>query len=893
MRLGLGGSGRLARNSGEGCGAIGKVKRMTKGDSGNPPAGRRAKGWTLRRKVLVLFGLIFLATAAIPNLVAWHFILQGYRDLEEDRIREDLSRATDALSREAENLDLTVRDWAFWDDTYAFVAHPDPAYVQVNLTESTFQELNVQAIVFLDVSGRVVYAKGAGLEAERESPVPHGLFSHLRSESPLLETISNVEGVYGLLLLPEGPFIVSSEPILTSDMEGPPRGALIMARMLDEEEMGRITGPYHLEIETRLPQAVAEDQEWESVEGPLTAGEGSVVRVEGSRYIHGYTLLHDLYGKPALFLRVTQDRSLYRQGVSNMIYFTSFITGFCLFFLAAIMILLERSFLGRIGRLSEEVSLMGAGGEPGWRVSVSGNDEVTDLARAINRMMELREREERRFQSLVEHAQDIIVVLDREGRVTYQSPRTGEILGYGPEGILGKNVFDLIHPEDLPRALHAFHRGVEQPGSLERLEIRFRRGDGSWCRLELTGVNLLEDPAVMGIVINARDITAQVEARERLEKINRLFTGLGAGIMDNIDRIVHSCREILGVRFAAYSRMEGGKLAVISTAPGEEGFRVVKPSESCPFMRLISTNSRRPLPPRRIDVREHCGGCPVGSLEGYGLCAAYPVTQADDTVGFLSVFDPDKETLSPGDLDTLGTLARAISVEEERLAHETELKDFIDIASHELRHPITLMKGYAITLRDYWERMPEEQRREFLENINLGAERLDILIRELLDVSRIERGRLDLDLRQAPLPPLVERALQEMEARDNRGRFRLHIAPELSPRVVDPEKIRRVLIILLENAVNFSPPGSPIEISVEDRDGVALFSVLDRGSGVPEKDRERIFERFYQVEDALHHSRSGMGMGLFIAREIIEAHGGRIWHEPRPGGGSVFRFTLR
>lgn len=874
-------------------GIEGKVKGMTRGDSGRPPGTRKGRRWTLRRKVLALLGMTFLALAAIFNLVAWYVLLQGYRGLEEERIREDVSRAADAFSREAENLDLTVRDWAFWDETYAFVAHPDPAYVQANLTESTFRELNVQAMVFLDDSGRVAYAKGAGFEEGGEMSVPHGLFSHLRAKSPLLETISTGKGVSGLLLLPEGPFIVSSEPILTSNMEGPPRGALIMARTLDGEEIHRITEPYHLEIETRLPQAVAGDQEWEPAEGLLAAGEESVIRAEGSRYIHGYGLLRDLYGAPGLFFRVTQDRSLYRQGVRAMIYFTAFITGFCLLVLAAVQVLLDRSFLRRIGRLSEEVSLMGVEGEPGWRVNISGNDEVTELARAINRMLELREREERRFRSLVEHAQDIIVVLDREGKVTYQSPSTGEVLGYGTEGIMGRNVFDLIHPEDLPRARHVFSRGVEQPWSLGRHEIRFRRGDGSWCHLEFTGVNLLEDPAVLGMVVNARDITAQVEARERLQKINLLFTGLGAGIMDNIDRIVHSCREILGMRFAAYSRMEGGKLAVISTAPGEEGFRVVKPSESCPFMRLISTNARRPLPPRRIDVREHCGGCPVGSLEGYGLCAAYPVTRADNTLGFLSVFDPDKETLSPGDLDTLGTLARAISVEEERLAHETELKDFIDIASHELRHPITLMKGYAITLRDYWERMPGEQRREFLENINLGADRLDILIRELLDVSRIERGRLGLDLREAPLPPLVERALQEMEARGNPGRFRLDIASGLSPRVVDPEKIQRVLIILLENAVNFSPPGSPIEVSVEDKDGVALFSVLDRGSGVPEKDRERIFERFYQVEDVLHHSRSGMGMGLFIAREIIEAHGGRIWHEPRPGGGSIFRFTLR
>ncbi|MDI6874432.1 MAG: CHASE4 domain-containing protein [Actinomycetota bacterium] len=866
---------------------------MAKNKAGQSPDSTEGRGWNLRRKVVALFAIAFLAMVIILNLVAWYVVLGGYRELEEDRVLEDISRATDAFRHEGENLDLVVRDWAFWDDTYAFVADPDPAYIQANLTESTFTGLRIQVMLFLDDQGRMVYAKGVDLKMEREMPVPEGLLSHLSGDCPLLHPLSTGEGVTGLLLLPEGPFLVSSEPILTSDQEGPPRGVLIMGRLLDGEEMDRITGPYHLEAQARAAGTVAGAPEWERVQELLASGKGDVIRTEGSRLIHGYTLLRDIYGEPALILRVTRDRSLYRQGVRTILYFTIFITGFCLVIMAATMVLLERSFLRRISRLSEDVSRMGGEGEPGWRVSVSGNDEVSALARSINRMVELREEEERRFRSLVEHAQDIIVVLDREGTVTYQSPSTGNILGYGRDGIVGKNVFDLIHPEDLSRARHVFRRGVEQPGSLGRHELRFRRGDGSWCRLEFTGLNLLEDPAVRGMVVNARDITAQVEARERLERINRLFTGLGAEVMDNIDRIVFACREILGVDFAAYSRAEKDKLVVISTAPGEEGFKVVEPSEKCPFINLISINAREPLPPRRLNVQEHCGECPVGSLEGYGLCAAYPVTRVDKTVGFLSVFDPQKKDLSRDELETLGTLARAISVEEERLAHEAELKDFIDIASHELRHPITLMKGYAVTLRDYGERMPEETRRELLENIDRGADRLDLLIRELLDVSRIERGRLDLNLREVPLRPVVERALYEMEARGYRGRFRLNLPSGLSPRTVDPEKIQRVLIILLENAVNFSPPESPIELSVEEKDGGAVFSVLDRGPGVPDKDRERIFERFYQVEDVLHHSKSGMGMGLYIAREIVEAHGGKIWYEPRPGGGSVFRFTLR
>ncbi|MBU4174641.1 MAG: sensor histidine kinase [Actinobacteria bacterium] len=109
---------------------------------------------------------------------------------------------------------------------------------------------------------------------------------------------------------------------------------------------------------------------------------------------------------------------------------------------------------------------------------------------------------------------------------------------------------------------------------------------------------------------------------------------------------------------------------------------------------------------------------------------------------------------------------------------------------------------------------------------------------------------------------------------------------------VDGEKLKNVLGILLENAVSYSPEGSAIDIWFEQSDEGTVFHVADRGSGIPEDDRERVFERFYQVEDADHHSIPGIGLGLYIARSIMEAHGGWIRVEPREGGGSVFSFGV-
>lgn len=847
---------------------------------------------SLRKKIVLLFALTFVALVVLLNLVSWFFILGGYRDLEEREARRNLARAADAVWGEVDNLDLVVRDWAFWDDTYSFIAEPYEAYIEANLTESSFVHIRVQFMVFLDREGRVVYAKGVDLELEREMPVPAGLFAHLSSDCPLLQPMESGEGVSGLLLLPEGPFLISSEPILTSDAKGPPRGVLIMGRLLDREEARRIIAPHHLNVDLRAVGGGNESDDWSQAEGLLLAGEEAVLQTQGSSSMRGYILLQDLYGNPALVLRVTMDRDIYQQGINTLMYSVFFLTFSCLAIFAITLALLEKAFLRRMARLSEEIAGIGKAGDPSLRLSISGNDEISGLAHSVNEMMDRLEEEERRFRSLIENALDIILLLDREGVITYQSPSTERVLLYGKEELLGRSVFDFIHPDDRERARHVFERALDEPGSLGRYEIRFRKGEGSWCRLEIIGYNLLHDPAVGGVVVNARDITERVEARERLEKINRLFVSMGADIMENIERIVFACRDILAVPFAAYSRAEKGRLVVISTAPGEEGFRIINRPQGCFFFDHIEENSREPVILRDQEAVSHCRLCPVASLDNCGFCAGYPVVCKEKTVGFLSVFDNRAGNLSGDEMEILGTLARALSVEEERLAHERELKDFIDIASHELRHPVTLMKGYAITLRDYGERMDPVMQRELLEIINRGADRLDLLINELLDVSRIERGRLDLNRREARLEPIIHRAVSEIEAKGHRGRFRVTLAPGLSPHRIDPEKILRVLIILLDNAVNFSPPETPVEIYVEEINGQVRVSVCDRGPGIPEKDRERIFERFYQVEDVLHHSKSGMGMGLYIAREIVEAHEGRIWHEPRPGGGSVFRFTL-
>jgi signal transduction histidine kinase len=277
---------------------------------------------------------------------------------------------------------------------------------------------------------------------------------------------------------------------------------------------------------------------------------------------------------------------------------------------------------------------------------------------------------------------------------------------------------------------------------------------------------------------------------------------------------------------------------------------------------------------------------------GLKSCIACPVRLKGESVGCLCIFSEVMRDFTPGEIDILATLGKATGVEEERWANEEELKDFIDIASHELRHPITIMKGYANTLQEIDDRAGVMIRKEVLRAIDKGADRLNKLVLELMEASRIERERLTLTKKKYRLKPLIEKAMKEMQEKGIENEFNLSVSERLSRHAVDKGKFIETMIILLDNAIEFSPHGSEVDIVAEPGDeGEARISVMDRGSGIPEEEQEKVFERFYQAEEAIHHS-TGIGLGLYIAREIVKSHGGRIWCEPREGGGSVFSFTL-
>lgn len=518
---------------------------------------------TVRTKAILIIGAILASLLLAFFATSSSVLLNSFAALEEQDTRQNVERALDALNAELATLDSKAGDWANWDDTYNFIVDRNPEYIATNPTDTTFIQLDINFILLINTSGELVFGKGFDLAKEEEVPVPSSLREEVAPGSPLLQHPGIQHRQGGLVLLPEGPLLLASRPILTSDGEGPIRGTLIFARFLDASLLQRISETTHLSLSINGlddPEMPAQTQ----AALPSLLGGGHIfVQPRDANLVAGYTILQDVYGEPALVMQVDLPRTIYRQGLLTVQYLLGFLLLIGLVFGIATMAIIERFLLSRIFRLNADVQRIGAEGNPSARLGAFGVDEVGSLALAVNSMLtaleraqeevrrsrdelemrvqertaelaranealrlEITQREiaeealrssEKRFRALIENSSDAVTLVSPEGNILYTSPPAIRILGYGENELIGKSAFQLLHPDDLQFATGLFAQLLEKPNGSVPGQFRYRRKDGSFIWVEAVGTNLLAEPAVQAIVVNYRDVTDRKRAEELIQ----------------------------------------------------------------------------------------------------------------------------------------------------------------------------------------------------------------------------------------------------------------------------------------------------------------------------------------------------------------------------------------
>jgi GAF domain-containing protein/anti-sigma regulatory factor (Ser/Thr protein kinase) len=314
--------------------------------------------------------------------------------------------------------------------------------------------------------------------------------------------------------------------------------------------------------------------------------------------------------------------------------------------------------------------------------------------------------------------------------------------------------------------------------------------------------------------------------------------------------------------------------------------------------------------PDILDQREYTGtrARPLLTRLGYRSLLSVPLLREQQIMGALTVWRRQTGEFKPEVVNLLQTFATqsALAIQNARLFREIEDKsrqieaanrhksEFLANMSHELRTPLNAIIGFSEVLQEKLFGDLNEKQAEYTSDILTSGQHLLSLINEILDLSKVEAGRMELELASFDLPLAIDNARTFVRERAAKHGITLDVDVDdrLGEYVGDERKIKQILLNLLSNAVKFTPEGGRISISANKTENGAEISVSDTGIGIPAAEQPTIFEEFRQVGGDYAHKKEGTGLGLTLAKKFVELHGGKIWVESEIGKGSVFTFTL-
>jgi len=490
------------------------------------------------------------------------------------------------------------------------------------------------------------------------------------------------------------------------------------------------------------------------------------------------------------------------------------------------------------------------------------------------------EQNEKRFRALIEKSSDCIALVSPAGEILYDAePATFRNLDYASGELTGRNAFDLIHPQDAGHLRKSLAELLHKPGTTRSAQLRIRHKDGSWQWMEGTATNLLNEPSVQAIVINARDITERMQAEAKLrqseERFSKAFLASPAAItiatlaegrfIDANESFLHlmgySREEIIGRTALGMDMwLSADDRSRFAATLREHGF--VRNYE-CAFRTKSGT------------IREGLGAAELIQLNGE-RCILTLIIDITDRKRF-------EIELSK---------ARDEALESARIKSE-----FLANISHEVRTPLNGIMGMTVLLQDT---PVTSEQRQFIKTIHTSADTLLTIINDILDFSKIEAGKLQFETLDFDLRSTVENSVELLAERAQAKRIELAFAIyDDVPTLLrgDPGRLRQVISNLLVNGIKFTELGEvALRVTRESESPTHVtvcFTVTDTGIGIAPDGLPYLFQAFSQADGSTTRKYGGTGLGLAISKQLVEMMGGQIGVESTPGKGSTFWFTAK
>ena len=541
---------------------------------------------------------------------------------------------------------------------------------------------------------------------------------------------------------------------------------------------------------------------------------------------------------------------------------------------------------------------------PGRPADASGTSDALDLSRE-------------RFERIVEIAADAIISVDEDHSIILFNRGAEEIFGYDRDEVLGRSL-DLLLPPRF-RLHHSAHleRFAEGPEAArhmgQRREIAGLRKDGREFPAEAS-ISRLDSPDGRILTVVLRDVTEQKKAEQTQRFLADASSVLGRSL-DYEDTMAGLARIALPhlADWCVIDVVSDDGLVRIEAAHADPDLETYAealkdyppdPARPHPTLTVLETGETELIEKvsdeflRGIAAdAEH-----LATIRRLGIASllVVPLVARDRTLGAFALVSSDPaRPFAPDDVLLAQELGRraALAVDNARLYREARdaiaaRDEVLGVVSHDLGNPLSAIRVAARVMDRVLENGTVEAAREQVESVRQAAAQMERLIRDLLEIRRIESGRLRLVRRPEQVTELVEQATRSMRglAREQDVRLERSLADGLPELIrVDADRVHQIFSNFVGNALKFTPPGGTITVGAEPAGEQVRFWVRDTGPGMAEEDLPHVFDRFWQAQQQGSH---GVGLGLAIARGLTEAHGGAVRAESRPGEGCTFYFDL-